>query len=101
MIGMTAHQLLLTIHICIKQGKNHYTQESRQTFQQILATRFHKYIKTRCVGQTLKNLEDIGYIKRMTQYGRAENRQVRQLPSFFWITSKGRQHLIDHHVKVA
>jgi len=98
MIGITKHQILITINSCIDQAKTHYTKPSRNKIQDLLSQHHEKDVGIRWITRCIKYLVDNGFLSRQVRYVHYDAGQILQLPSLFAFKFKGANYLFKNQV---
>ena len=101
MIGITKHQVLITILSCIDQAKTHYTRPSRNKIQELLSQHHAKEVGIRWITRCIKYLVDNQFLSRQVRYVHYDAGQILQLPSLFAFKLKGANYLFKNQVRGA
>ena len=93
--------VFITIYKIIVKGKKHYIQPSVDTIIDLLCSYHDTTIKRRWAFNCLRDLEQLGYIKRQRRYLNNDDGEVRQIPSLITITLAGARKLYRQGIEGA
>lgn len=94
----TKLSILITLFICTRQGKNHYTLVSVNKIIELLKERHGTQVKRRWVFQSIRDIIDKGLLSRKPRYNRRRDGTVNQLSSVIAITLKGAKLLVSKKI---
>lgn len=100
-IGITAHQIMVTLFHCMGQGKSHYSRASRHRINALLSQFHHKDIGLRWQSRCIKKLIDLELITRQLRYRHDDSGLIRQIPSNFAFTLDGAAYLARNSITLA
>lgn len=93
--------IMITLFVCMGQGKNHYTKASIDKLQELLY-KYHKIqVGRRWIFYCIKYLLEMNFITKKKRYKNSSTGKIRQKPSLHAITLEGARYLVAKKVKGA
>jgi hypothetical protein len=92
-LNASKHACLVTLFKILVKGKHHYITPSRSSVLQILEKRYHIEIKTRWLGECIRDLVKRGFIRRKRRWKHIEFAEIRSIPSMITLTPSGVSYL--------
>jgi hypothetical protein len=89
MLNASKSSILITLFVCIDQGKKTHTPVSINKILELLTQFYDVHIGRSWLFQCLRELEDDGYICRQRRYLRLAGGLIRSIPSLWSLTPKG------------